>query len=45
MTWAYEDCDKTLKVMERQAEYALHLKERLLDEEWKRKMVERKLET
>ena len=45
MTWAYEDCDRPLKVTERWAEYALHLKERLLEEERQRKKVEGQLET
>ena len=45
MAWAYEDCDWPLKVMERQADYGLHLKERFLEEEGKRKKVEGQLET
>ena len=40
MTWAYEDCDRPLKVVESRAEYALHLKERLLEEEGKKKKVD-----
>ena len=38
MTWTYKDCNRPLKVTERQATYVLHLKERLLEEEAKRKM-------
>ena len=44
MTWAHEDCDRSLKVMERRTEYARHLKEKLLEEEGKRKKVEDQLE-
>ena len=40
MTWAHEDCDKPLKVMERWTDYARHLTEKLLEEEGKRKKVE-----
>ena len=45
MTWAYEDYDRPLKFVERWAEYAFHLKERLLEEEGKRKTVKGQLET
>ena len=45
MTWVHEDCHRPLKVMERQTEHAHHLKEKLLEEEGKRKKVEDQLET
>ena len=45
MTWAYEDCDRLLKVTKKRAEYTLHLKERVLEEEGKRKKVEAQLKT
>ena len=45
MTWAYEDCDRSLKVLEKRTEYAHHLKEKFLEEERKRKKVEDQLET
>ena len=40
MTWAYGDCDRLLKVAEKQAEYACQLKEKVLEEEGRRKKVE-----
>ena len=45
MTWVHEDCDRPLKVAERRTEHARHLKEKLLEEEGKRKKVEDELET
>ena len=45
MTWAYEDCDRPLKVSKERAESAKHLKERVLEEEGRRKEVEAQLET
>ena len=45
MTWAYEDYNRPLKVAEKQAEYAQHLRERVLEEEGKRRKVEGQLET
>ena len=37
MTWAYEDCDRPLKVSEKQAEFTKQIKERVLEEEGKGK--------
>ena len=45
MTWAYEDCDRPLKVLEKLAKFAIRLKERVLEEKGKRKEVEAQLET
>ena len=45
MNWAHEDCDTPLRVRERQAEHTLHLKEKLLEEEGKRKKAKDQLET
>ena len=45
MTLAYEDCDRPLKVFEKWAEYAQHLRERVLEEEGKRKKVVGQLES
>ena len=45
MTRENEDCDRPLKVAERRAEYTLHLKKRLFEEERQRKKVEGQLET
>ena len=45
MTWAHEDYHRPLKVTERRTEHAHHLKEKLLEEEGKRKKVEDQLET
>ena len=45
MTWAHKDCNRPLKVTERGTDYARHLKEKLLEEERKKKKVEEQLET
>ena len=45
MTWAYKDCDRPLKVLEKRAEYAKKLKGKVLEEEGRRKEVEAQLET
>ena len=45
MTWADEDCDRPLKVSEKQAKFTKHLKERVLEEEGRRKEVEAQLDT
>ena len=45
MTWAHEDCDRPLKVADRRTEHAHHLKEKLLEEEKKRKKAEDQMET
>ena len=37
MTWAYEDCDKPLKILEKQPKFAKHLKEKVLKEEGRMK--------
>ena len=44
MTWAYKDY-RPLKVANKRAEYAHHLKKRVLEKEGKRKKVEAQLET
>ena len=45
MTWAYLDCDVPLWVSKKRAEFPNQLKERVLEEEGKRKEVETQLET
>ena len=40
MTWAYEDSHRLLNVSEKWAEFAKHLKEKVLEEEGRRKEVE-----
>ena len=40
MTWAHEDYDRPVKVAEKWAEYAQHLRETVLEKEGKRKKVE-----
>ena len=45
MTWVHEDCDRPLRVRERQIEHARLLKERLQEEEKMGKKAEKQLET
>ena len=45
MTWAYEDCDRLLKVSKKQSKFAKQLKERVLEAEGKMKKVKAQLET
>ena len=44
MTWAHQDCDRQLRVGERQIEYGHLLKKMLQEEEGMRKKVEEQLE-
>ena len=45
MTWVHKDCDRPLKVGEKQIEHVQLLNERLLEEEEMRKKAEKQLET
>ena len=45
MAWALEDCDRLLRITERQIEYGHLLKERLQEEQEIRKKAKKQLET